>query len=53
MRQLLECHAIDQSFAAGDLDWESRVVAAHHKLAVTERRMIAGDRDGSGSLEAL
>jgi DNA-binding GntR family transcriptional regulator len=44
MRQLLECHAIEQSFAAGDLDWEGRVVAAHHKLAVTEGRMIAGDR---------
>ena len=44
MRQLLECHAIEQSFAAGDLDWEGRVVAAHHKLAVTEKRMIAGDR---------
>src|SRR5215212_6301318 len=44
MRQLLECHAIEQSFAAGDLDWEGRVVAAHHKLAVTEGRIIAGDR---------
>ena len=33
------------SFAAGDLEWESRVVAAHHKLAVMERRMLAGDRD--------
>ena len=43
MRQLLECHAIDQSFAAGDLDWEGRVVAAHHKLAVLERRMVTGD----------
>ena len=44
MRQLLECHAIEQSFAAGDLDWEGRVVAAHHKLAVMERRMIASDQ---------
>jgi len=42
MRQLLECHAIGQSFAAGDLDWEGRVVAAHHKLAVMEKRMIDG-----------
>jgi DNA-binding GntR family transcriptional regulator len=42
MRQLLECHAIEQSFAAGDLDWEGRVVAAHHKLAVMEKRMIEG-----------
>lgn len=45
LRQLLECHAIGQSFAAGDLDWEGRVVAAHHKLAVMERRMI----DGAGA----
>jgi DNA-binding GntR family transcriptional regulator len=43
MRQLLECHAIAQSFAAGDLDWEGRVVAAHHKLAVMERRMAKDD----------
>jgi DNA-binding GntR family transcriptional regulator len=48
LRQLLECHAIGQSFAAGDLDWEGRVVAAHHKLAVMERRMI----DGAGDAEA-
>jgi DNA-binding GntR family transcriptional regulator len=42
MRLLFETHAIPLSFAAGDLEWESRVVAAHHKLAVLERRMIAG-----------
>jgi DNA-binding GntR family transcriptional regulator len=47
MRLLLEGHAIEQSFAAGDLDWEGRVVAAHHKLAVMERRMISGDRSDS------
>jgi DNA-binding GntR family transcriptional regulator len=44
MRQLLECHALEQSFQKGDLDWEGRVVAAHHKLSVMEKRMIAGDR---------
>src|SRR5215218_5758021 len=44
MRQLLECHAIEKPFAAGDLDWEGRVVSAHHKLAVMERRMVAGDQ---------
>lgn len=44
MRQLLECHAMELSFRNGDLDWEGRVVAAHHKLSVMERRMIAGDR---------
>jgi DNA-binding GntR family transcriptional regulator len=42
MRLLFETHAIPLSFAAGDLEWESRVVAAHHKLAVLEKRMLAG-----------
>jgi DNA-binding GntR family transcriptional regulator len=45
LRLLLENHAIEQSFAAGDLDWEGRVVSAHHKLAVMERRMLAGEQD--------
>src|SRR5690242_16013741 len=40
LRLLLETHAMTQSFAAGDLDWKARVVAAHHKLSVTETRMI-------------
>jgi DNA-binding GntR family transcriptional regulator len=44
MRQLLECHALEQSFQRGDLDWEGRIVAAHHKLSVMEKRMIGGDR---------
>lgn len=43
LRQLLECHALEQSFAAGDIEWEGRVVAAHHKLARMEERMAAGD----------
>jgi DNA-binding GntR family transcriptional regulator len=43
LRLLLECHAIGLSFAAGDLDWEGRVVGAHHKLAVLERRLLAGE----------
>jgi DNA-binding GntR family transcriptional regulator len=47
MRLLLETYALPMSFAAGDLEWESRVVATHHKLASMERRMIAGDRDGT------
>jgi DNA-binding GntR family transcriptional regulator len=47
MRLLLETYALPMSFAAGDLEWESRVVAAHHKLAVMERRMMVGDREGT------
>jgi DNA-binding GntR family transcriptional regulator len=45
MRVLLEGHAIRESFAAGDIDWEGRVVAAHHKLASTETRMASGERE--------
>ncbi|WP_134500003.1 GntR family transcriptional regulator [Microvirga pakistanensis] len=47
MRLLLETYALPLSFAAGDLEWESRVVAAHHKLAVMERRMLAGETAGT------
>ncbi len=47
LRHLIESHALGQSFAAGDVEWEGRVVAAHHKLDVIERRMLAGDRDGT------
>jgi DNA-binding GntR family transcriptional regulator len=44
LRQLLECRALEQSFRAGDMDWEGRVVAAHHRLARMEERMARGDR---------
>jgi DNA-binding GntR family transcriptional regulator len=47
MRLLLETHALPLSFAAGDLEWEGRVVAAHHKLAFLERRMMAREREGA------
>jgi len=51
LRQLLECHALQQSFAAGDMEWEGRVVAAHHKLAQMEKRMLAGDRSAPETLK--
>lgn len=44
MRLLLEGHAMAQSFDAGDMEWEGRVVAAQHKLAQMERRMLDNDR---------
>lgn len=44
LRQLLECRALEQSFKAGDMEWEGRVVAAHHRLARMEERMAQGDR---------
>ncbi|WP_445304353.1 GntR family transcriptional regulator [Neorhizobium sp. SOG26] len=43
LRLLLEGHAISLSFEAGDLDWEARVVAAHHKLWAIERQLLEGD----------
>ncbi|MDQ0134260.1 DNA-binding GntR family transcriptional regulator [Neorhizobium galegae] len=43
LRMLLESHAIGLSFAAGDLDWEARIVAAHHKLSAIERQLLEGD----------
>ncbi len=49
LRLLLERHALAESFAAGDVEWEGRLVAAHHKLEVVERRMIAGRRDEAPS----
>lgn len=42
LRLLLESHALGLSVAQGDLEWEGRVVAAHHKLAATEQRLLDG-----------
>jgi DNA-binding GntR family transcriptional regulator len=47
LRQLLECRALEQSFRIGDMEWEARVVAAHHRLARMEERMAQGDRTGT------
>lgn len=44
LRLLLENHALELSFAAGDLEWEGRVVAAHHKLTAIERQLLEGKR---------
>lgn len=43
LRLILECHALELSFAAGEMEWEGRVVAAHHKLHQMELRMLDGD----------
>ena len=43
LRLLLESHAIRLSLASGDLDWEGRVVAAHHKLSVIEAQLLRGE----------
>ncbi|WMT87740.1 GntR family transcriptional regulator [Pelagibacterium sp. 26DY04] len=45
LRLVLENHALALSFAAGDLDWEAEVVAAHHKLSSIEKALLGGDAD--------
>jgi DNA-binding GntR family transcriptional regulator len=44
LRLLLESHAIENSFANGNVEWEAHVVAAHHKLHAMESRAKLGDR---------
>lgn len=43
LRILLECDALKASIANGDTEWEGELVAAHHKLNIMERRLLAGD----------
>lgn len=43
LRVLLECHALRDSIANGDTEWEGRLVAARHKLAQMEQRLLRGD----------
>lgn len=43
MRLFLEQHALGLSFAAGDLEWEGRIVSAHHKLSRIEQALLQGD----------
>jgi DNA-binding GntR family transcriptional regulator len=43
LRILLESHALRQSIANGDTEWEGDLVAAHHKLHRMEVQMQAGD----------
>lgn len=44
LRLLLESHALKQSFRAGDMDWEGRVVSAYHKLSAIEKKLVSKDR---------
>lgn len=43
LRLLLEGHALEHAFRAGDVEWEARIVAAHHKLSQMEDRLRAGE----------
>jgi GntR family transcriptional regulator, carbon starvation induced regulator len=45
LRLLLECHAMAKSFANGDMEWEGRVVSAHHKLAAVEQQTKWGQTE--------
>lgn len=44
LRLLLETHAMEQSFALGDVEWEARLMSAHYKLDRMESVMASGDR---------
>lgn len=48
LRLLIEKSALQQSFQAGDMEWEGRVVAAHHKLARMEAGLRTGDNASTG-----
>ena len=41
LRLLLKSHALTQSFAVGDMDWEGRVVSAYHKLSAVEKKLVS------------
>ncbi|WP_313958452.1 GntR family transcriptional regulator [Chelativorans salis] len=41
LRILLECEGAKESILNGDLEWEARLAAAHHKLVHIERKMKA------------
>lgn len=41
LRKLVEMAALERSILAGDVEWESRVVSAHHKLGRIETQMAA------------
>lgn len=51
MRRLLECHAVRLSIERADLDWESKVVAAYHKLSKIEALIDSDPKRYSAQLE--
>ena len=52
MRCMLEVEAARRSLARADLDWESRLVGAHHKLAHVEALVDSDPAGNSDRLEA-
>lgn len=51
MRQLIECFALRKSIENGGLDWEGRLVSAHHMLARSEKLMMKTPDDAKLSRE--
>ncbi|MES5098453.1 GntR family transcriptional regulator [Agrobacterium sp. BA1120] len=47
LRLLLETHALSQSIADGDTEWEARVVSAHYKLTRMEDVTTSNDEDSA------
>jgi DNA-binding GntR family transcriptional regulator len=45
LRLLLEGHGLTRSLAAGDVDWEAQVIAAHHRLDRMEQKLEQGTHD--------
>lgn len=46
LRLRLEPDALARSIARGDMEWEARVAAAHHRLASMQKRLRAKSEDG-------
>ncbi|PDT08224.1 FCD domain-containing protein [Rhizobium sp. M1] len=44
LRELLESSGLQDSLKAGDVEWESDVLAAHHRLSSIEGAMIRGEK---------
>lgn len=44
LRILLECTALEASIELGGTEWEANLVAAYHRLQVTEQLMLDGDQ---------
>ena len=52
-RRLLECHAARLSVERADLEWESRLVAAYHKLSKAEELVVQEARQARRSARNL
>ena len=51
VRVLLETHALRESIANGDDDWEAGIIAAFHRLTRAQERLDAGGEDAAREWE--